>query len=303
MPIPIRERGYPHPELLAETDWLAGRLSDPTVRVVDARSDKDYASGHIPGAVHINGFSLGGIRPEPEMPEPEAFAQLVGGLGIDECTPVVVYDAGERSQMAGMTAWTFLYYGHPDIRYLDGGLAKWTGQPRGCRCPSTPRACRLLGRAQCRRVRGNDEGVECSAPARAPAGGHPLGIHRAFRCRQRDVEVCRRAHNAPGGYRDHAAGHGRYLLRGRCARGSRSACPKDPGVTTGHRTTPDPLTNGPISLTPRRPSRRSWAVSSTITTSPITATRTAICACAGWSRRVLSGFQVFGQVWHAPLTA
>ena len=128
MPIPIRERGYPHPELLAETDWLAGRLSDPTVRVVDARSDKDYASGHIPGAVHINGFSLGGIRPEPEMPEPEAFAQLVGGLGIDECTPVVVYDAGERSQMAGMTAWTFLYYGHPDIRYLDGVLAKWTAE-------------------------------------------------------------------------------------------------------------------------------------------------------------------------------
>jgi thiosulfate/3-mercaptopyruvate sulfurtransferase len=30
--------------------------------------------------------------------------------------------------MAGMTAWTFLYYGHPDIRYLDGGLAKWTAE-------------------------------------------------------------------------------------------------------------------------------------------------------------------------------
>ena len=131
MPIPIRDRGYPHPELLAETDWLAGRLSDPTVRVVDARSDKDYASGHVPGAVHINGFSLGGIRPRPEMPEPDAFAHLVGALGIDERTPVVVYDAGGRSQwsqLAGMVAWTFLYYGHPDIRYLDGGLAKWTAE-------------------------------------------------------------------------------------------------------------------------------------------------------------------------------
>ncbi len=128
MPIPIRDRGYPHPELLAETVWLASRLSDPSVRVVDARSDKDYAAGHIPGAVHINGFSLGGIRPAPEMPEPEAFAHLVGALGIDERTSVVVYDAGRRSQMAGMTAWTFLYYGHPDIRYLDGGLAKWTAE-------------------------------------------------------------------------------------------------------------------------------------------------------------------------------
>ena len=67
-PLPVSQRGYPHPELLAETDWLAARLSDPTIRVVDARTDEDYAGGHIPGAVHIIGFSLGGIRPGPEMP-------------------------------------------------------------------------------------------------------------------------------------------------------------------------------------------------------------------------------------------
>ena len=70
MSIPVSERGYPHPELLAETDWLASRLSDPTVRVVDARSEEDYAAGHIPGAVHLNGFGLGGLRTGPEMPEP-----------------------------------------------------------------------------------------------------------------------------------------------------------------------------------------------------------------------------------------
>ena len=94
MPIPIGERGYAHPELLAETDWLAGRLSDPTVRVVDARSDDDYARGHIPGAVHLDGYTLGGLRTGSEMPEPGAFADQVGTLGIDEHTKVVVYDAG-----------------------------------------------------------------------------------------------------------------------------------------------------------------------------------------------------------------
>ena len=139
MPLTVRERGYPHPELLAETGWLARRLSDPAVRVVDARSDEDYAGGHIPGAVHLSGFSLGGLRAGPEMPEPEAFAQLVGALGIDERTPVVVYDAG-HSQMAGMTAWAFLYYGHPDLRYLDGGLTKWTaeGLPLSSDIPPQP---------------------------------------------------------------------------------------------------------------------------------------------------------------------
>ena len=129
MPIPVSERGYPHPELLAETDWLASRLSDPTVRVVGARDDEDYAGGHIPGAVHLNGFSLGGLRAGPEMPAPEAFADLVGALGIDELTPVVVYGAADSfAQMAGIVAWAFLYYGHPDTRLLDGGVTKWTAE-------------------------------------------------------------------------------------------------------------------------------------------------------------------------------
>ncbi len=136
MPIPVRERGYAHPELLAETDWLAGCLSDPTVRVVDARADKDYAGGHIPGAVNLMGFTLGGLRPGPEMPEPEAFAHLVGALGIDQSTTVVVYDAG-RSQMAGLVAWAFLYYGIPiPVTSMVG----WrSGPPRGCRFPTTSR--------------------------------------------------------------------------------------------------------------------------------------------------------------------
>ncbi|MEE2776459.1 MAG: rhodanese-like domain-containing protein [Acidobacteriota bacterium] len=65
------------------------------------------------------------------MPPPEAFAHLVEVLGIDEHVQVVVYDGGgqsQMSQMAGMTAWTFLYYGHPNIRYLNRGFAKWTAE-------------------------------------------------------------------------------------------------------------------------------------------------------------------------------
>ncbi len=132
MSLPVSERGYPHPELLAETDWLAGRLSDTMLRVVDARPGGDYAHGHIPGAVNFNGFGLGGLaRPESEMPEHEAFANLVGAMGIDESTPVVVYGgtaANAFPQMAGFVAWTFLYYGHSDTRILDGGVEKWTAE-------------------------------------------------------------------------------------------------------------------------------------------------------------------------------
>ncbi len=153
MPIRISERGYPHPELLAETDWLADHLSDPGVRVVDARLDEEYARGHIPGAVHLDGYTFSGLRTGSEMPAPEAFAQLVGALGIDEHTTVVVYDGG-GPPTAGIVAWAFLYYGHPDTRHLDGGLAKWTaeGLPLSSDVPAhEPRtfAARLVEEVYC----------------------------------------------------------------------------------------------------------------------------------------------------------
>ena len=127
MVVPVSERGYQHPELLAETDWLADHQSDPTVRVIDARSADDYAAGHIPGALHLD-FNLGGLRTGPGMPEPAAFAELAGSLGIDESVTVVLYD--DRGPTAGQAAWAFRYYGHAATRFLDGGLTKWLAEDR-----------------------------------------------------------------------------------------------------------------------------------------------------------------------------
>ncbi|MGD9894540.1 MAG: sulfurtransferase [Dehalococcoidia bacterium] len=126
---PIAERAYARPELLAETGWLADRLADPRIRVVDARSEREYGAGHIAGAVHLDGFGSSIPRAENgDMGSPEEFAHLAGGLGIDNATTVIVYDT--PSQRMGMVAWTFLYYGHADIRILDGGIAKWLAEGR-----------------------------------------------------------------------------------------------------------------------------------------------------------------------------
>ena len=134
MVTPISERAYARPELLADTGWLADRLADARIRVVDARSAGEYAAGHIPGAVHIDGFSTfapeGGIlrTADGEMASPAEFARLVGGLGIDNAATVVVYDT--PTQRMGMVAWAFLYYGHADVRVLDGGVTKWLAEGR-----------------------------------------------------------------------------------------------------------------------------------------------------------------------------
>ncbi len=129
MPTEISERAYARPELLAETGWLADRLSDPSIRVVDARGKQQYEAGHIPGAVHMDGFGSSIPRAENgEMGSAAEWAHTVGGLGISNDTTVVVYDT--PSQRMGMVAWTFLYYGHADVRILDGGVTKWLAEGR-----------------------------------------------------------------------------------------------------------------------------------------------------------------------------
>jgi len=128
MPTPISQRGYTRPELLAETGWLAERLTDPRVRIVDARSENEYSAGHIPGAVHMDGFGNLPRAENGDMGTPEDFAAQVGQLGIGNDSTVVVYDT--PSQRMGMIAWAFLYYGQADIRILDGGIAKWQAEGR-----------------------------------------------------------------------------------------------------------------------------------------------------------------------------
>lgn len=63
----------PRPEVLATADEIAASLSDPAsdLRVIDARSDLEYGSSTIPGAIHQEWLrhldASGGFRPLPEL--------------------------------------------------------------------------------------------------------------------------------------------------------------------------------------------------------------------------------------------
>ena len=113
----------------------AAPVSNPKVRIIDARPPDQYAAGHIPGAVNLSGF--GGIprAANGDMASAEDFARVAGSLGIGNDATLVVYDA--PSQMMGMVAWAFLYYGHHDVRLLDGGFHKWTQEGRAVSTQAT----------------------------------------------------------------------------------------------------------------------------------------------------------------------
>jgi thiosulfate/3-mercaptopyruvate sulfurtransferase len=125
---------------LVTTDWLAARLDDPKVKIIDASYKMpgvlplpldDYLSGHVPGAVFFNVNTIADPDdPRPHMyPGAEQFARDVAALGISSDDTVVAYDSG--GWVAAPRAWwMFLSFGHPNVKVLDGGLKKWLREGR-----------------------------------------------------------------------------------------------------------------------------------------------------------------------------
>ena len=125
---------------LVSTDWLAARIDDPKVKIIDASfkmpgvlplPSDDYLAAHIPGAVFFDVDAIADHNdPRPHMyPDAEQFARDVAALGISSGDTVVAYDSG--GWVAAPRAWwMFLSFGHPNVKVLDGGLKKWLREGR-----------------------------------------------------------------------------------------------------------------------------------------------------------------------------
>src|SRR3981189_2830825 len=125
---------------LVSSDWLAARLDDPKVKIIDASykmpgvlplPSADYLGAHIPGAVFFDVNAIADPNdPRPHMyPGAGQFARDVAALGISSGDTVVAYDSG--GWVAAPRAWwMFLSFGHPEVKVLDGGLPKWTREGR-----------------------------------------------------------------------------------------------------------------------------------------------------------------------------
>ncbi|HLS68230.1 MAG TPA: 3-mercaptopyruvate sulfurtransferase [Kiloniellales bacterium] len=130
-----------HPEhCLVSTEWLAARLQEPDLRVVDATyylpneegdARAEYAAEHIPGAVF---FDIDEIKdpnsPLPHMlPPPEIFSSKVRHLGLGDGNRIIVYDRRGLFSAARVW-WSFRVFGHREVAVLDGGLPKWKAEGR-----------------------------------------------------------------------------------------------------------------------------------------------------------------------------
>lgn len=112
-------------EVIVDTAWLTERLGDPRVQTVDARGAA-YETSRIPGAISLVPSDLArtidGV-PGQLVPAVEA-EPMLRAAGLRNDVVAVVYGASPEYDPARIV-WALAYYGHEEVRYLDGGFDAW----------------------------------------------------------------------------------------------------------------------------------------------------------------------------------
>lgn len=126
---------------LVDINWLQGRIGKPGVVILDVGSPSlaEYLQGHIPGAIYTD-FKIketwrvtnpaGVIE---TLPEPSHLEKLIGSLGIDNTSEVIIVASGANASDMAIAAriyWTLKVAGHDSISILDGGMSAYVADKK-----------------------------------------------------------------------------------------------------------------------------------------------------------------------------
>ncbi len=121
---------YAHPEVLVSTEWVAQHLNDPKIRLVEVDVDTSaYEQGHIPGAIGWNWQSQLQDTVRRDLADQRTFEELLSRAGITNDSTIVVY-GDNNNWFAAWAFWQLKYYGHGDVRIMNGGRKKWIEEKR-----------------------------------------------------------------------------------------------------------------------------------------------------------------------------
>ncbi|MEK6965815.1 MAG: sulfurtransferase [Thermoproteota archaeon] len=122
---------YAHPEVLVETDWVA--QNSPNEKRILVEVDYDPENGYRKG--HIKGSSLIWWKRDVNDPvtrdivNKEQFEKLMSKNGITTDSEVILY-GDFNNWFAAFVFWVFKYYGHKNIKIMNGGRKKWELEKR-----------------------------------------------------------------------------------------------------------------------------------------------------------------------------
>jgi len=117
-------------DVLVDTQWVENHLSDETIRIVEVDENPAlYAEAHIPGAIGFDWKKDLQDQVKRDFLGPAEFGELFGSRGISNDHTVVLY--GDRNNwFAAYTYWYLKYYGHDNVRLMNGPREKWISEGR-----------------------------------------------------------------------------------------------------------------------------------------------------------------------------
>jgi thiosulfate/3-mercaptopyruvate sulfurtransferase len=125
-------------DVLVDTQWVEDHLNDDSIRIVEVGENPAlYAEAHIPGAIGFDWKLDLQDQVKRDFLGPAEFGELLGSRGISNDHTVVLY--GDRNNwFAAYTYWYLKYYGHDNVKLLNGPREKWIseGRPTSTEVPS-----------------------------------------------------------------------------------------------------------------------------------------------------------------------
>jgi thiosulfate/3-mercaptopyruvate sulfurtransferase len=129
-------------DVLVEPDWLEQHLNDESIRIVEVDENPAlYQEAHIPGAIGFDWRTDLQDQVKRDFLGPEEFGRLFGSRGISNDHQIVLY--GDRNNwFAAYTYWYLKYYGHHNVKLLNGPRERWIseGRPTSTDVPEYPAA-------------------------------------------------------------------------------------------------------------------------------------------------------------------
>ena len=117
-------------DVLVEPEWLQEHLEDENLRIVEVDENPAlYAEAHIPGAIGFDWQKDLQDQVKRDFLGPEEFGRLFGEHGISNDHLIVLY--GDRNNwFAAYTYWYLKYYGHDNVKLLNGPRERWIAEGR-----------------------------------------------------------------------------------------------------------------------------------------------------------------------------
>ena len=117
-------------DVLVEPEWLEQHLNDDSVRIVEVDENPAlYKEAHIPGAIGFDWRLDLQDQVKRDFLGPEEFGALFGSRGVSNDHLIVLY--GDRNNwFAAYTYWYLKYYGHDNVKLLNGPRERWIAEGR-----------------------------------------------------------------------------------------------------------------------------------------------------------------------------